>query len=545
MNVHTIRFRLIALGVSLVLASAVLRLLIALPPVKDLLRDLVADQQLSIASYVARDIERSIEQRRTAIQLMAHSFPRELLDQPGALSDWLLERQRLLASFRGGLYAIDTEGTSLLGGSSSVSESEPIDFRGEEWFLAALNTHAPIVSGPQRGFAAGEPIIAFAMPVRDDEGHSVAVLAGFVRLDASGFLQGLLRHSRDTGGGLLLISPADKVFVSASDPSLILKPTPGPGVNLLHDRAMEGYRGTGTTINAAGIEELAAIASIPGTGWFVVARLPVKEAFAPIQLLQSMILNSTVVALVVVLGALLLLLSRILTPLTNTARAIRDMADGKRELGQLAITRNDEVGELVQGFNRLVGRLREKEEALKDTEARLSFMAHHDALTGLLNRGILDDRLQQAVERAARNGTSFAVLFFDLDQFKPINDRWGHEVGDAVLVQVAKRLAQGRRRTDTVARFGGDEFIVLLIDLDDAHRNAGKIAEEYLARMRQPYHVGEHTLALTVSIGIAVYQGGPLTAGHLLSQADMAMYRAKRGGSNAYRFYDAPDSVQS
>jgi len=263
--------------------------------------------------------------------------------------------------------------------------------------------------------------------------------------------------------------------------------------------------------------------------------------------LLYLVLNrySTVLALVVVLGALLLLLSRILTPLTNTARAIREMADGKRELGPLDIARKDEVGDLVLGFNRLVGRLREKEDSLKETEARLSFMAHHDALTGLLNRGILDDRLQQAVARAARNGTSFAVLFFDLDQFKPINDRWGHEVGDAVLVQVAKRLAQGRRRTDTVARFGGDEFIVLLIDLDDAHRNAGKIADEYLVTMRAPYRVGEHEFALTVSIGIAVYQGGPLTASHLLSQADVAMYRAKRAGSNAYCFYDELDNTQS
>src|SRR5690606_14493372 len=159
-----------------------------------------------------------------------------------------------------------------------------------------------------------------------------------------------------------------------------------------------------------GVEELSAMVSVPSTDWFVVARLPTKEAFAPVRLLQSTMVNSTLIALVVVLGALMLLLSRILTPLTNTARAIRDMADGQRELGPLNFTRHDEVGELVLGFNRLVDRLQEKEEALKDTEARLSFMAHHDTLTGLLNRGILDDRLQQAIEWAARNGTSFTVL---------------------------------------------------------------------------------------------------------------------------------------
>src|SRR5690606_24071557 len=161
----------------------------ALPPVKELLRDLVAAQQLSIASYVARDIERSIQQRRAAIQLMAHSFPRELLDQPQALSDWLQDRQRLLGSFRGGLYAIATDGTSLLAAAPAGPGSMPIDLREMEWFLAALNTHATVIGSPQRGLVTGEPVIAFAMPVRDDDGHSVAVLAGFVRLDASGFLQ--------------------------------------------------------------------------------------------------------------------------------------------------------------------------------------------------------------------------------------------------------------------------------------------------------------------------------------------------------------------
>src|SRR5690606_27118503 len=134
---------------------------------------------------------------------------------------------------------------------------------------------------------------------------------------------------------------------------------------------------------------------VPGTDWFVVARLPAEEAFAPIRLLQSMMVKSTGVALVVVLGALLLLLSHILTPLTRTASAIRDMAEGKRELGPLKVIRHDEVGRLIVGFNQLVERLQEKEAILKETETRLSFLAHHDRLTGLLNRSILEDRLEQ------------------------------------------------------------------------------------------------------------------------------------------------------
>jgi diguanylate cyclase (GGDEF)-like protein len=278
--------------------------------------------------------------------------------------------------------------------------------------------------------------------------------------------------------------------------------------------------------------------SVPSTGWFVVVRMPTAEAFRLIEVLRGFVLKYSLLALVGVLAILLFLLPRILRPLTDAAHAMREMADGKRELAPLPVRRKDEVGGLILGFNNLVARLHEKEAALKASQERMEFMAHHDSLTGLYNRMMLEDRLQQAMARAERNGSHFALLFCDLDGFKPINDQYGHDVGDAVLIQVAVRLSQGRRRLDTVARLGGDEFVVLLTDLDDARGDAEKLARQYLMTIAAPYDVQGRTFALSISIGIALYQGASVSDSQLLSQADIAMYQAKREGKNRVCFFE-------
>ncbi|AIY41637.1 diguanylate cyclase/phosphodiesterase (GGDEF & EAL domains) with PAS/PAC sensor [Collimonas arenae] len=538
MNFQSLKFRIIALGVTLVVLGIGLRLVFALPFAQDQLRDLAASQQLSIASYIAHDIDHSIVARQTLIGELAGILPPALVRRPDELTAWLKERERLNPLFNGGLLVIHPDGNGTLASYPAATGREDLDFSGREWFQAALKADAPVMSRPQREQAGGDPIIIMAAPVRDASMRVVAVLAGVASLDAPGFLDRLQENQLGATGGFLLISPADKLFVGASDPSMILKPTPPQGVNLLHDRAMAGYRGVGVTVNAEGVEELSAMASVPSTGWFVVARMPTAEAFRPIAALRGFWLKSTLLVLVVTLAILLFMLPRILRPLTEAAQAMREMADGEFELRPLPVRRNDEVGSLALGFNYLVARLREKEAALRASQDRMEFMAHHDALTGLFNRPMLEDRLQQAVARAEHNGTRFALLFCDLDGFKPVNDRYGHNVGDAVLVQVATRFSEGRRQIDTVARLGGDEFVILLADLDDAHLDAVSVARHYLATIGAPYDVGGITFTLSISIGIALPQGPSLSGSQILSQADMAMYQAKRAGKNQFCLFD-------
>jgi diguanylate cyclase (GGDEF)-like protein len=188
---------------------------------------------------------------------------------------------------------------------------------------------------------------------------------------------------------------------------------------------------------------------------------------------------------------------------------------------------------IVRQFDQTRRRLRRH---LDEEQATLAHRAMHDQLTGLPNRALLVDRLGQAAEALPRRRNAAMLLYLDLDNFKAVNDRFGHSAGDCLLTEVAVRLQDLIRATDTVARLGGDEFVVLAMDLDDPEYSVRSLAERIHQAMGAPVAVGDRNLYTSVSIGIA-----PVTAGVdpevCLAQADAAMYEAKRGGPARYECF--------
>lgn len=170
----------------------------------------------------------------------------------------------------------------------------------------------------------------------------------------------------------------------------------------------------------------------------------------------------------------------------------------------------------------------------KELETRLVHNASHDALTGLPNRALLDERLQQEIDREALHGSRFALLCLDLDGFKQVNDAWGHEAGDAVLAAVARRLTSCVRAADTVARRGGDEFVIIHVTDSALPASAVALAERLIEAVSAPMESGGAPVHIGLSIGIAV-AGGGTEADTLLRNADKAMYEAKAAGRNGYR----------
>ncbi|ABC30944.1 predicted signal transduction protein containing a membrane domain, an EAL and a GGDEF domain [Hahella chejuensis KCTC 2396] len=163
---------------------------------------------------------------------------------------------------------------------------------------------------------------------------------------------------------------------------------------------------------------------------------------------------------------------------------------------------------------------------------QLNYMAHFDALTGLLNRALFLDRLQLAIKKAERNSYECSLFYLDLDHFKPVNDSLGHDAGDALLQAVAGRIKSVVRETDSVARIGGDEFVVLLENVDvNITRN---VAEKLLEEVNRPTHIAEHEVAVSSSIGIARYPTTAKSAQELLKHADLALYAAKGRGRSTY-----------
>lgn len=169
-------------------------------------------------------------------------------------------------------------------------------------------------------------------------------------------------------------------------------------------------------------------------------------------------------------------------------------------------------------------------------QGQIQRMAFHDHLTRLPNRSLLLDRLDVALASAQRHGYQVALLFIDLDGFKPINDRYGHAFGDELLVAVAKRLSDSARTSDTVARFGGDEFTVLVPDAVD-REHIEVLAEKLGRALAQPFRIGDHTVSVTASIGVSITTPDDQSPTTLLEHADMAMYQVKRAGRNGYRVF--------
>ena len=172
----------------------------------------------------------------------------------------------------------------------------------------------------------------------------------------------------------------------------------------------------------------------------------------------------------------------------------------------------------------------------KEHERQLAYQATHDVLTGLANRSLFEDRLAHDISLAKRSKEPLAVLFIDLDEFKPINDTLGHRIGDEILISIAHRMQSVIRPSDTLARFGGDEFVLLLPNLA-SEQEAEALAELILYEIGQAHRVATQELYLTASIGISLLSRDLDEPARMLQEADMAMYKAKQQGRDTFVVY--------
>ena len=191
---------------------------------------------------------------------------------------------------------------------------------------------------------------------------------------------------------------------------------------------------------------------------------------------------------------------------------------------------------MQQALGELERKVAERTAELEEAKARAQHLADHDALTGLPNRRLLEDRLTQALALSSRNRKSSAVMFVDIDRFKTINDSLGHAVGDALLKEVAERLVKQLREGDTICRIGGDEFVVVLPEVKRSS-DVAHVAQKVIEQLSLPVTVEERELVVTCSIGIAVYPDDGRSAESLIRNADAAMYHAKELGRANYQFF--------
>ncbi|WP_310384297.1 EAL domain-containing protein [Roseateles sp.] len=206
------------------------------------------------------------------------------------------------------------------------------------------------------------------------------------------------------------------------------------------------------------------------------------------------------------------------------------LVKAKQQLEHMVAQRTEQLNASVQA-------LQQKVREQQASEARIQQLAHFDALTGLPNRALLNDRSNQAIDIAKRRGDTLALLFLDLDHFKNVNDSLGHRFGDELLKELARRLKLAVREQDTVSRLGGDEFILVLPGADAA--GAAHVAAKVMELATQAFLIEQHEITVTPSVGVALYPLDGLDFDALCRCADVAMYRAKQDGRNGFRFFTA------
>lgn len=225
----------------------------------------------------------------------------------------------------------------------------------------------------------------------------------------------------------------------------------------------------------------------------------------------------------------------IVDSLQSFARAAHDFAKGDLK-ARVRLDTRDELSDIAASFNKMANGFSSMLAAHEQAEKKILHMAHHDALTGLPNRELFQDRLEQEIRKAHRTGLKMALLYLDLDKFKEVNDTFGHGMGDTLLQEAARRIGRCVREADTVARLGGDEFTVILGELD--HTNSvERVTGSILKTLAEPFYLGTEKSYVSASIGVTLYPDDATEAGELLQNADQAMYAAKTAGRNGFSYF--------
>jgi diguanylate cyclase (GGDEF)-like protein len=383
-----------------------------------------------------------------------------------------------------------------------------------DW-LRKVRDGDPVLGDPQRADSGSAATMQVAVPSFSVTGRLVGVVVA--RLNLEGIEPPLSVLIASPGSRILVARPDGRSIVHIGGTSDSL-----PEATL---RALEAADGASVAFVAPdGVDVLGVLAQVPGVDWMTIAATPASTAYADIRRLR----NTTillVLGLLLVVGSLAYGLGLLVVlPLERLSRAADQVARGDLDV-EVPVSGGGEVSQLTNVFNDMVGRLRDGRTALE----RLSVT---DDLTGLANRRHLDTELARELERHRRHNRQFAILMLDVDKFKVLNDTYGHPAGDAVLRELAKVLKDCTRRGDTAARFGGEEFMLILPETPAA--GALHLAENIRASVeeRSVAIEGGKEVRATVSIGLARFPDHGKTAEELIAAADGALYRSKQAGRN-------------
>ncbi|MDO8788730.1 MAG: PAS domain S-box protein [Sulfuritalea sp.] len=330
------------------------------------LQSLLADQQASTVSYVASELNQALEDRIQALERVARSIDRAMLKNPVALQQVLDRRPIYEDLFNSGVIAVGRDGVALAD-TPVVAGRRGTNYLSNEATRTSLAENKTVIGRPLMGRVLKQALFNINTPIRDANGKVIGALFGVINLAKPNFLDRIGEHHYGKSGGYLVVAPQHNMFVTATDKRRALQPLPPPGTNPLLDRRMQGFDGPGVAVNSLGVEILSSSSRVPVAGWFVVATLPTEEAFAPINDMQRRVLSAAVFFTLIAGILSWWLLRSQLSPMVNAARQMGEMTGTGKPLNPLPVAKQDEIGQLVGGFNELLETF-EQHEALLHAE---------------------------------------------------------------------------------------------------------------------------------------------------------------------------------
>jgi PAS domain S-box-containing protein len=333
---------------------------------------MLGQQQLATVSGIAHEIDNHLRDREVALETIAKEVTPKILADSSASQALLEQRPLLQLLFNGGVFLTRADGTAIADVPRSAGRIGT-NYIDRESVSIPLKEGKTVIGRPAMGKKLGAPIFSIVAPLFDAKGKVSGVIVGTINLGLPSFLDQITQSHYGQRGDFLLFAPQHKLIVTASDKTRVMQPAPAPGLNVMYDRYVAGYEGFGTAVSSQGIEELSAAKRIPSAGWFIVARLPVAEAFAPIESMQERLLVSALVFTVLAGALTSWLISRMLrkqfAPVRAASSAIAARSTADQPIRALHVVRQDEIGELIGDFNILLESYARREELLKASEA--------------------------------------------------------------------------------------------------------------------------------------------------------------------------------
>jgi len=335
---------------------------------KDMER-LLGQQQFSAVSFMADEVNAELEERVKALKIIAAKTTPAMMNNPTILQSMIEDQQIIYSLFNNGVAIAGTDGT-VIAEYPHMRGRIGANFKERDYAIGPLKEGKVTIGRPVMSKVVHAPAFVIGVPIRDTQGKVIGMIGGVVDLRLPNFLDKITKASYGRSGSYSLIEPKHRLIVTATDKNRVMETLPSPGINLAIDRFIQGYEGSEIHDDPHGVEVLSSVKGIPVAGWLVEISLPTDEVFAPLHDMLGRVRAGALVVSLLLAGLTWLILRRQLSPMLATVKTLATISEGKQQLQPLPVARQDEIGELITGFNRLLGILTQQEQSLKESEAR-------------------------------------------------------------------------------------------------------------------------------------------------------------------------------